>query len=206
MAALQAEMHFVERTRDVQRPSEVVSIDSLFPEDEVNELAQLECYNKHLFRPNTYLHKWWARRSGTTFRYILKQLVPDACLRDYYMPGGLEGATILDPMMGGGTTLHEAIRLGANVVGYDLDPIPVLQVRASLVRVSPAEAEQAFTEFLLPLERKLSRYFQTACPKCQEKVAAQFTLHGARKSCDCGEVLVVDSFQLREESDGSEIR
>jgi putative DNA methylase len=138
MAALQAEMLFVERARKPQRPPPAVPIDSSFPEDKVNELAQLECYNKHLFRPNTYLHKWWARRSGTTFRYILKQLVTESSLRDYYKPGGLEGVTVLDPMMGGGTTIHEAIRMGANVIGCDLDPIPVLQVRASLARVSPA--------------------------------------------------------------------
>ncbi len=31
--------------------------------------------------------------------------------RNYYAPGRLEGKVILDPMMGGGTTLHEAIRL-----------------------------------------------------------------------------------------------
>jgi adenine-specific DNA methylase len=77
MAALQTEIRFGERVRKGQRPPETVPIDSSFPEDEVNELAQLECYNKHLFRPNTYLHKWWARRSGTTFRHILKQLVAD---------------------------------------------------------------------------------------------------------------------------------
>jgi len=79
-----------------------------FPEDAANELAVLERYNKHLYRPNTYLHKWWARRCGTTFRFILKQFVPDSARRDFYAPGGLEGLVVLDPMMGGGTTLHEA--------------------------------------------------------------------------------------------------
>ncbi|MGD0060757.1 MAG: hypothetical protein ABSD58_15175 [Verrucomicrobiia bacterium] len=206
MAALQTEIRFGERVRKGQRPPETVPIDLSFPEDEVNELAQLECYNKHLFRPNTYLHKWWARRSGTTFRYILKQLVADADLRNYYKPGGLEGVTVLDPMMGGGTTIHEAIRMGADVIGFDLDPIPVLQARASLARVSPAAAEQEFAKFWQQLTKKLAPYFQTACPKCREVVEAQFILHGVRKQCGCGEALVVDSFQLREEPDGSEIR
>jgi adenine-specific DNA methylase len=58
--------------------------------------------------------------------------------QDRYAPGGLEGQIILDPMMGGGTTLHEAIRLGANVVGSDIDPIPVLQTRATLTDVADA--------------------------------------------------------------------
>ena len=104
-------------------PIERNLIDSEFDATFANVLAETEAYNKHLYRPNTYLHKWWARRCGTTFRAILKHLVRDLSKRDYYSPGGLEGQIILDPMMGGGTTLHEAIRLGANVIGADLDPI-----------------------------------------------------------------------------------
>ncbi len=108
-----------------------LAIDEYFPEALTNELAKQEAFNKHLFRPNTYLHKWWARRCGSTFRAILKQFVPDPERQDYYAPGGLEGKIVLDPMMGGGTTLHEAIRLGANVIGADIDPIPVVQARPS---------------------------------------------------------------------------
>lgn len=63
--------------------SSEVPIDTFFPEDAANELAALETYNKHLYRPNTYLHKRWARRSGTTFRYILKQLVDNPEKRDF---------------------------------------------------------------------------------------------------------------------------
>src|SRR5690349_1846387 len=85
-----------------------LAIDTEFPENFANQLAQQEAFNKHLFRPNTYLHKWWARRCGSTFRTILKQFVPQPHRRNYYEPGGLEGKIVLDPMMGGGTTLHEA--------------------------------------------------------------------------------------------------
>lgn len=68
-----------------------LAIDLSFPEMFANELSRYEAYNKHLFRPNTYLHKWWARRCGSTFRAILKQFVSDPEYRDYYAPGGLEG-------------------------------------------------------------------------------------------------------------------
>jgi len=202
MSPVQLEVSFIDYERKRQQPSSSVPIDKSFPEQEANELAQLESFNKHLFRPNTYLHKWWARRSGTTFRFILKQLVTEAKLRDYYVAGGLEGITILDPMMGGGTTLHEAIRLGANVIGYDLDPIPVLQARASMSQVPLEQKELVFRDFLHVLEEKLRPYFQTTCPTCAGRAEVQFMLHGARKSCDCRDVLVVDSFLLREEPDG----
>ena len=202
MSLVQMEISFLDYERKQQIPLASVPIDKSFPEKEANELAHLESFNKHLFRPNTYLHKWWARRSGTTFRFILKQLAPEPTLRDYYAAGGLEGITVLDPMMGGGTTLHEAIRLGANVIGYDLDPIPVLQARASMSQVSLEEKELVFRDFLHALEKTLKPYFQTRCPTCAASAEVQFMLYAARKSCDCREPLVVDSFLLREEPDG----
>ena len=128
-----------------------LEIDDSFPEKFVDELSRREVFNKHLFRPNTYLHKWWARRCGSTFRAILKQFVPNSERRDYYTPGGLEGKTVLDPMMGGGTTLHEAIRLGASVIGADIDPIPVVQARATLTRVDLADLRTAFNRFFFDL-------------------------------------------------------
>src|SRR3972149_9684008 len=122
MSPLQMEISFHEHDRKQQIPLSSVPIDNSFPEREANELAQVESFNKHLLRPNTYLHKWWARRSGTTFRYLLKQLCDDPAKRDYYAIGGLDGKIILDPMIGGGTIIHEAIRLGASVVGCGIDP------------------------------------------------------------------------------------
>jgi putative DNA methylase len=203
MALLQSEIPLFEYERLLQSPPARVPIDESFPEEAANELAKIESYNKHLFRPNTYLHKWWARRSGTTFRFILKQLVPRSELRDYFAPGGLEGVTVLDPMMGGGTTLHEAIRLGANAIGYDLDPIPVLQVRASLSKIPVEDKEQVFAGFLNVLRQKLNAYFLTTCPQCNATSESQFILSGLRKRCRCGEAIVIDSFRLREDPDGS---
>lgn len=175
-----------------------VPIDWGFPEEAANELARLESFNKHLYRPNTYLHKWWARRSGTTFRYILKQLVADPIKRDYYAPGGLEGKIILDPMMGGGTTVHEAIRMGANVIGVDIDPIPTVQAKATLSQGSLSHKKSAFDKFFDALRRKLGPLYRTTCPHCREDAEAQFVLYGLRRRCSCQEVLLVDDFLLRE--------
>jgi putative DNA methylase len=169
-----------------------------FPKDAANELARLESFNKHLYRPNTYLHKWWARRSGTTFRHILKQLVPNPAKRGFYEPGGLEGKVILDPMMGGGTTLHEAIRLGANVVGVDIDPIPVVQAKATLTLTPLAHKKAIFDSFFDTLLDKLAPFYRTSCPICNHEAEIQFTLYGLRRRCKCQEVLFADSFVLRE--------
>jgi putative DNA methylase len=140
-----------------------LAIDRSFPEEFADQLSQIESFNKHLFRPNTYLHKWWARRCGSTFRTILKQFVPTTGRRDYYAAGGLEGKIVLDPMMGGGTTLHEAIRLGANVIGADVDPIPVVQARATLSQVALKDVQLAFDRFFADLYSRTSSQFQAEC-------------------------------------------
>ncbi len=171
-----------------------------------NKLAHLESYNKHLYRPNSYLHKWWARRCGSTFRLILKSLVEVDSSRDYYAPGGLEGRVILDPMLGGGTTLHEAIRLGANVIGFDVDPIPVLQAKATLSAESLSSLESAFSSLFGELERELAPFYVTYCSECGSHHPVRYYLYGLRQLCDCGEAIIVDSLVLRQDRSGSAIR
>ena len=181
-------------------------IDDSFDENFADKIAQLETYNKHIYRPNTYLHKWWARRCGSTFRLILKSLVDDETQRNYYAPGGLEGKIVLDPMMGGGTTVHEAIRLGANVIGADIDPIPVLQARASLSDMRLADLAQSFDQFQRSLRAQVTEYFRTSCPVCDEPVELWMMLYALRQQCACGESLVVDSLTLRHLPDGRAVR
>lgn len=184
-----------------RQPEHSLGIDRAFPEEFVDDLSRQEVFNKHLFRPNTYLHKWWARRCGSTFRTILKQFVANRESRDYYAPGGLEGITVLDPMMGGGTTLHEAIRLGANVIGADIDPIPIVQARASLTQVELTDLRAAFNQVFAALHENLGPYFQTECPVCEQTADIQYVLHGRRKKCACRHVVQIDQCDLRHEDD-----
>jgi len=174
-------------------------IDSYFPEAAASRLSQHESFNKHLYRPNSYLHKWWARRSGTVFRFILKQLVDSPELSNFYSSGGLEGKKLLDPMMGGGTTIHEAIRLGANVAGIDIDPIPVMLTKTSLESRSPSETDKIFMQLLARMRSDLEGLFATPCPTCGTTTETKFVLYGLLKKCKCSQVVVVDSLTLRKE-------
>ena len=129
----------------------------------------------------------------------------DEAQRDFYAAGGLAGKIILDPMLGGGTTLHEAIRLGANVVGADIDPIPILQARATLTAVSIPTLQTTYTSFFKQLHTQLSPLFQTCCPHCDEPCEQKYMLYAVRKRCACAEALFVDSYTLRHNSDDSKI-
>lgn len=172
-----------------------------FPIALANQLAAQEVYNKHLFRPNTYLHKWWARRCGTTFRLILKQFAATPA-QNFYHAGGLEGKIVLDPMMGGGTTLHEAIRMGANVIGVDIDPIPVVQLRTALSDIPLSVLQQEFDDFFAHLHTMQQQYHITHCPQCHASTETTFTLYGIQKRCACEKDWIqVDRYVLREEAD-----
>ena len=58
MRSSQLKFKFPNAERKFIAPPADVAIDSFFPEEIADKLAQIESYNKHLFRPNTYLHKW----------------------------------------------------------------------------------------------------------------------------------------------------
>ena len=181
-------------------------LDHSFDIEFANQIAKLEAFNKHHYRPNSYLHKWWARRCGSTFRLILKGLVEAEAKQNYYEPQGLEGKIILDPMMGGGTTLHEAIRLGANVIGADIDPIPVLQARATLAELPLAELDKAYQSFFKQLQAEVAPFFATTCPISGLDTTANYVLYGVQRQLNGRSLLMVDSLILRIESDGRLIR
>lgn len=84
------------------------------------------------------VHKWFARRPPTLVRaLLLASHLRGAQLANFWemhsAPGmWLEEATVYDPFMGGGTSLVEAARMGASVVGRDVDPVAVAVVGSEL--------------------------------------------------------------------------
>ena len=109
------------------------------------------------FKPAIYsVHRWWARRPPELYRTILTHL------RNSPGHGGsqiLKGKVVLDPFMGGGTTLVEAQALGAEVVGFDTE---ALACRITDLELSSAPRAQVWVEIeqaIRIIERKLRRYY-----------------------------------------------
>jgi len=73
------------------------------------------------------MHKWFARRLPSVVRATLIAAAPplEDCTWEelFYDPPRLTNKTVLDPFVGGGTTVVEASRLGADVHGFDIDPV-----------------------------------------------------------------------------------
>ncbi len=101
----------------------------------LDELALLAVREGRRPRPIYQIHKWFARRLGCSVRALLVGSVenPSADFWDaYYGTTNLSGLTVLDPFVGGGTSVVEAARLGASAIGVDVDPIACAVTAAEL--------------------------------------------------------------------------
>lgn len=148
-------------------------------EDTISQLAQDETGKRQYYRPIYSLHKWWARRPGALFRaIILRATRPDAKLfasntngsffqkSDYFADHDLDNITILDPFMGGGTTLVEASRLGARVIGCDLNPVAWWVVRETLKLIDLEKLDFYFRQLERTVGEKIKSLYKTECPHC----------------------------------------
>jgi putative DNA methylase len=92
----------------------------------VEDLAAFAERESRRPRPIYLAHKWFARRFGTAFRALLvgaTTSVDTDFWAAYYGEADLTGIRVLDPFVGGGTSVVEALRLGASVTGVDVDPV-----------------------------------------------------------------------------------
>lgn len=152
-------------------------IEKSLPLTQLNRLAELESYNKHLYRPATYVHKWWARRLGSVFRAILLAtfLEEGENLWDRYFQGAdFHDKIVLDPFMGGGTTVIEALRLGCKVIGVDLNPVAWWTVRSAVLTANLDALDQAFQELERTAGQAIKAYYKTTCPLCRDQKATLF--------------------------------
>jgi len=92
----------------------------------LEELAAFATREGRRPRPIYTAHKWFARRLGSVFRALLVGAVTSKdgnFWEAYYGDADLRGFQVLDPFVGGGTSVVEAQRLGASAHGIDVDPI-----------------------------------------------------------------------------------
>ncbi len=109
--------------------------DDNFPFEQISDIAELESWRKEINRPIYHIHKWWAQRLGSVFRAItIGALTPTGTniMNAFYRPIRLAGSVVFDPFMGSGTTIGEAAKLGARVIGCDINVVAHFLVRNAL--------------------------------------------------------------------------
>jgi len=118
---------------------------------------------------------------------------PDALWELYPKDVRVSGKTVLDPFMGGGTSLMEAIRFGAAVTGVDLNPVAWLVSKKSLEahKVDSDELQQAFDEVQATVADELQSHYETTCPHDEDHVAdVMYALWVRKLDCtSCGETI-----------------
>jgi putative DNA methylase len=137
--------------------------DEGFPFEALSHVAELESWRKEINRPLSHIHKWWAQRLGTVFRAILLGAFAPAgskILDLFYARVRVPEATVFDPFMGSGTTIIEALKLGARAIGRDINPVAFFQVRNALAKHDRATVLDCFAAIERDVAPKLRQLYQ----------------------------------------------
>jgi len=152
-----------------------------FTEDVITKLSQEEVGKRQHYRPVYSIHKWWARRPGTLFRAIILLLRNKDSKKSLFTQNGRNGISnqslffqshdlnnmvILDPFMGGGTTLAEANRLGAKVIGCDINPVSHWIVRETLKQIDLKKLRSYFSDLEKTAGHEIKSLYRTRCSIC----------------------------------------
>lgn len=138
-----------------------------FPFEHLTALAELESWRKEINRPIYHVHKWWAQRLGSVFRAILLGtfLPPDTdILACFYQPVDLGPVIVFDPFMGSGTTIGEALKLGARAIGRDINPVAYRSVRTVLRRYDRRAVMETFQAIERDVAPTIRHFYQARLP------------------------------------------
>jgi adenine-specific DNA methylase len=174
----------------------------------MDELAEKETYRRDVYRPIYSLHKWWARRPGSTFRCLgLAAMTDDTITKDDILTERTTGShdglyidsyhdeinpndehierdvTVLDPFAGGGTTLVESNRLGADVIGYEINPVAWWTEKKSMDNVNLDVLEQEFDRILKETRDELGGYYTTTDPQTGQECEVLYYFQSQRIPC-----------------------
>ncbi len=155
------------------------------------EIAELALREGQCTNPIYRVHRWFARRLGSQFRAILTglSLKPDEVDRFWNLYLGnlsLYDAVVLDPFVGGGTSLVEAGRCGARVIGYDIDPVATCITRFELEAAGYDPAAPEITELCATVSTQLYSFHKTNVPGAGERVVLHHFWVECRTCSDCG--------------------
>ena len=138
----------------------------------VASLALREKQIQQSYRPIIGVHKWFARRPGALFRSLLLSEFRSRPIEEtYYRANSLEGITIADPFMGGGTPLLEANRVGCNVIGTDINPMAAWIVRETIEAIDLGDYCKKAEGLLHQLSQEIGHFYKTRCPVTGRKDA-----------------------------------
>lgn len=164
-------------------------LEAAFPFAEVSQLIEADRRSPD---PAYGIHRWWARRPPALMRALLLAATTPASSGEAFWQTyrgdstPLAGLRVLDPFVGGGSTLVEAARLGADVCGGDIDPLAVRIVRRELAPADPTVVQEVGNRLLA----ELSSRFESLYPSVTGSALHYFSLAEVTcPSCDHSDLL-----------------
>jgi putative DNA methylase len=142
-----------------------------FPVVEISQVAEQESWRKEINRPIYHIHKWWATRLGSVFRAITLGALSKPGVdiwSEFYKIHNLSNKVVLDPFMGSGTTLGEALKLGAKAIGSDINPVSTFLVRQAFTHVSESKLREVFEKLEKSIAVEIKKYYVTREPTTGE--------------------------------------
>lgn len=157
----------------------------------IDEIAGLALREGQSTNPIYRVHRWFARRLGSQFRAILTglSLKPEEADRfwDLYLGDlSLDGAVVLDPFVGGGTSLVEAGRCGARVIGYDIDPVATFITKFELEAAAYDPSAPKIEELCAMVSAQLAPFHKTNVSGVGERIVLHHFWVECRTCRTCG--------------------
>lgn len=158
-------------------------------QEQVHAEGSPKSYDKPLSKPTVAkahtpiytMHRFFARRPHNVFESLIKH---------YSNPGDI----ILDPFMGGGVTVAEALRARRRVVGVDLNPIACFIVDAEVSPIKLSEVSKAFSKVEKSVKVAINKLYKVTCDKCGKSAISKWSLWSSVVSCPhaaCGKDVVL---------------
>lgn len=141
--------------------------DDRFPFETLSDIAEAESWRKEINRPIYHIHKWLAQRLGSVFRaMVIGAFAPSGAdiIDLFYKPVRIRNAVVFEPFMGSGTTIGEAVKLGARGIGRDINPVAYFLVKNALSVHTRAAILSTFQEIEHDVADLVRSYYQTTLP------------------------------------------
>lgn len=149
----------------------------MYPYFQLSHVAKKESWRKEVYRPIYHIHKWWALRLGSVFRSnVIHAVGNETDEWDAFYKRHDYNAVILDPFMGSGTTLGEAIKLGCKAIGCDINPVSSFFVREELKHVDILALDAEYRKLEQDVSERIKSYHVTHDPNTEEELYVLYYL------------------------------
>lgn len=173
----------------------------------MDEFAERESYSRRHYRPVYSMHKWWARRPGSTFRMLgLACLTDENTTKDDILKQNESGSysgqylrnnsdefndiTVLDPFTGGGTTLVELNRLGTDTIGYELNPVAWWTTKKTIEDVDLRKLGEGYKNVIQTVRKEIGDWYKTVDPTTGRECDILYSFQSQHLPClTCSETV-----------------